>query len=143
MVCKWLDLLLEYLLYVWDFLGMVWTWIITNAGTIESVCILTITVYTFYLTIFPKKLKFLDFEFRYTAFYGETIKVSLENRSLSSVCVRNIYIKVEDKYLIPIFSGHEEGYRIIDSFHAESFISTHAIGGRQRQLVRRSTAAVR
>lgn len=123
MVCEWLDRVWEFILSVGEFFGNIGTWAVANAGTIESVCVFVITVYTFYLTIFPKKLKFLDYSIHYSVFWGESIKISLENRSLSSVCVRNVYLKINDEYLIPIFHGHEDGYRIIDSFHAETFVS--------------------
>ena len=123
MVCEWLDRAWAFLMSIGEFFGNVWAWVVANAGTIDSVCIFVITVYTFYLTIFPKKLKFLDYAIHYSAFWGETVKISLENRSLSSVCVRSVSLKVNDEYLIPIFHGHEDGYRIIDSFHAETFVS--------------------
>lgn len=123
MVCEWLDRAWAFLVSIGEFFGNVWAWVVANAGTIDSVCVFVITVYTFYLTIFPKKLKFLDYAISYSGFWGETIKISLENRSLSSVCVRSVCLKVNDEYLIPIFHGHEDGYRIIDSFHAETFVS--------------------
>lgn len=123
MVCEQLDRAWAFLLSIGEFFGNVWAWIVANAGTIDSVCIFIITVYTFYLTIFPKKLKFLDYAIHHSAFWGDGVKISLENRSLSSVCVRSVSLKVNSEYLIPIFHGHEDGYRIIDSFHAETFIS--------------------
>lgn len=123
MICKWLDVVWECLVDCWRILGDVLKWVVEIAPTVGDICIFIITVYTFYLTLYPKKLKFLDYSICYSGFWGETIKISLENRSLSSVCVRNVYMKVNDEYIIPIFSGYEDGYRIIDSFHAETFVS--------------------
>ena len=123
MVCEWLDRVWTFLLSVGEFFGNVWAWVVANAETIDSVCIFVITVYTFYLTIFPKKLKFLDYAIHHSAFWGDTVKISLENRSLSSVCVRSVSLKVNGECLVPLFHGHEDGYRIIDSFHAETFTS--------------------
>ena len=123
MVCEWLDRVWALIVSSWGLLGDIWAWVVSVAPTVGAVCTFIITAYPFYLTVYPKKLKFLDYAIFHSAFWGDTIKVSLENRSLASVCVKNIWLNIDDEHRIQLFSEFEDGYRIIDSFHAETFAS--------------------
>ena len=62
---------------------------ITNLiSLIANLCILFMTAYTLYLTAFTRKLKFVSIGQSFSAFYGDSFSVFLENRSLHAIPVR-------------------------------------------------------
>lgn len=81
-----------------------------------NICIFLITSYTFYLTLWPKPLKLIDFQFHMSSFEGDSLRFSLENRSLSTQVVRSVDMIV-DSCVINVFKG----YRRIDSFDIALF----------------------
>lgn len=83
-------------------------------SVIGDVCLFFISVYTFKLTIYPKKLKFIGYNYHSSAFYGNSLEITLENRSLCPIVVRSVDL-ILDHNIIKIFSGNQ----IIDKFRAE------------------------
>lgn len=100
-----------------------WAALKSIIASLGDVCLFFIAAYTFILTIFPKKLKFLGFSVSHSAFWGDKIKISLENRALASVCVKAVWVIINDSYRMQIFSERDNGYRIISSFGVETFVS--------------------
>ncbi len=66
---------------------------ITNLiSLIANLCILFMTAYTLYLTVFSRKLKFVSIGQSFNAFYGDSFSVFLENRSLHAIPVRRVFL---------------------------------------------------
>lgn len=84
---------------------------------IGDICLFFISVYTFRLTIFPKKLRFIGFRPSFSTFDGNSLEITLENRALSPVVVQAISL-VQDDYCVKIFSEDDENCEtcIIDGF---------------------------
>lgn len=82
---------------------------------IGNLCLFFISVYTFRLTIFPKKLRFIKYRPSYSTFEGDSVEITLENRALSPMVVQTVSL-VSDGYVIKIFSEDDDGTCIIDGF---------------------------
>lgn len=74
-------------------------------STLGDICIFFITVYTFRLTIFPKKLNIVDLGESFSAFKGDSLHITLENRSLCSILVLEVSI-ISDLGELKGFKGH-------------------------------------
>lgn len=84
-------------------------------SAIGDICLFFISVYTFRLTIYPKKLKFIGYSCNSTLFFGKSFEITLENRSLCPVVVRSVDLII-DNNLINIFKGN----CIIEKFRVET-----------------------
>lgn len=105
-----------YIKTLWNYLNnMNWEFLVDYLSTIGDICLFLITVYTFRLTIFPKKVKFINFREKRSAFGGDSFEVTLENRSLCPVVITSVEL-VYGSYRIKFF----DGYRIIDGFKTET-----------------------
>lgn len=85
---------------------------------VGDLCLFFISVYTFRLTIFPKKLRFIGYRPCFSAFEGDSLEITLENRALSPVVIQSVSV-VSDGYAIKIFSEKDEdddGPCIIEGF---------------------------
>lgn len=84
---------------------------------IGDLCLLFISVYTFRLTIFPKKLRFIGYRPFFSTFEGDSLEITLENRSLAPVVIQSISL-VLNGYSIKIFSEDDKECEtcIIDGF---------------------------
>ena len=85
--------------------------------TVGDVCLFGISVYTFRLTVFPKKLRFIGRRYLRSTFEGDSIEVLLENRSLSPTVVQSVSL-VLDGYMVSLFSEGDNDYEphVIDGF---------------------------
>lgn len=83
-------------------------------SAIGDTCLFFISIYTFRLTIYPKKLKFIGYSYHSSAFYGNSVEITLENRSLCPIVVRSVDLVVAHN-IIKLFRGNQ----IIDKFRAE------------------------
>ena len=81
------------------------------APTIDGICLSFITYYTFRLTIFPKKLKFINFKLSKSVFDGNSLEITLENRSLCPAVIESVDLIIDTKK-IQFFRGE----CIIDGF---------------------------
>ncbi len=59
---------------------------------LANICVLVITVYTLYLTAFCKKLRFITIGFSMTQFFGESMSISIFNKSLHAISITEIFI---------------------------------------------------
>lgn len=84
---------------------------------VGDLCLLFISAYTFRLTIFLKKLRFIGYRPSFSTFEGDSLEITLENRSLAPVVIQSISL-VLNGYSIQIFSEDEDGCEtgIIDGF---------------------------
>ncbi len=94
---------------------MNWTVISDVFSFIGDICLFAITAYTFRLTVFPKKLRFIGYQPSFSTFEGDSLTISLENRSLSPVVVQSVQL-LYDGYYIEIFKSEDDGDCIIDGF---------------------------
>lgn len=83
-------------------------------SVIGDLCIFGITIYTFYLKFYCKKIEFLAFSPSYNTFKGDSLSVTVENRSLSPICFNDVYLVFGNKFKINM-SGHQE-HKIIEPF---------------------------
>lgn len=74
-------------------------------STLGDICIFFITVYTFRLTIFPKKPNIVDFGESFSAFKGDSLHITFENRSLCSIVILEVSI-ISDLGKLKIYKGH-------------------------------------
>ena len=77
-------------------------------------CIFAITVYTFYLKFWCKKIKFLQYAPSFNLFKGDSLTVTIENCSLSPICFTEVNIIYGNKYKLCI-SGNDES-KIIEPY---------------------------
>lgn len=83
---------------------------------VGNLCLFFISVYTFRLTIFPKKLRFIGYKPCFSMFEGDSLEITLENRALSPVVIEAVSV-VLNGYSIKIFSEEEnDGPCVIDGF---------------------------
>ena len=90
-----------------------------NWGIIKSiisllgdVCLFFVTVYTFRLTILPKKLSWVEFRKLSSQFKGNSFEITLENRSLCPVVISSVEL-IFGSNKIDFFAGHciVEGFK--------------------------------
>lgn len=84
-----------------------WTALKSTIALLGDVCLFFIAAYTFRLTMFPKKLKFINFRQGMSTFDGDDFEITLENRSLCPTVIQSVdlvinshRIKVSDKEYI-------------------------------------------
>ena len=84
---------------------------------VGDLCLLFISAYTFRLTILPKKLRFIGYRPSFSTFEGDSLEITLENRSLAPVVIQSISL-VLNGYSIKIFSEDDNECEtcIIDGF---------------------------
>mgnify|MGYP005798330783 CR=1 FL=1 len=96
-----------------EFLHTIYTWFCTEQnwsmiGSIISflgdVCLFFVAVYTFRLTIFPKKLLLVGLRENSSAFNGNSLEIMLENRSLCPVVINSVNLIYNSKR-IHVFDG--------------------------------------
>lgn len=81
---------------------------------VGNLCLFFISVYTFRLTVFPKKLRFIGYKPSFSTFEGDSLEITLENRALSPAVIQSVSL-VQNGYTIKVFSD-DDGACIIDGF---------------------------
>lgn len=81
---------------------------------IGDTSIFIITIYTFYLTFFPK-LRYLGMSHKTSFFEGEDISISFENRGLSPISIDSVELVLDD-YKVKIFAKKINDNCIIEGF---------------------------
>lgn len=69
-----------------------WKEISNIISFLANICVLVITVYTLYLTAFCRKLRFITIGFSMTQFFGESMSISIANKSLHAISITEIFI---------------------------------------------------
>ena len=72
---------------------------------LSSVVLFLISVYTFRLTVFSKKLRFIQYRNKFSAFGGESLEITLENRALNPVSIESIELIIGENR-VSVFNGH-------------------------------------
>ncbi len=90
MCFDWLECVWFFLTRVGDFLKLAWNWFVSMVPTIDAIGISLVTYYTFRLTVFPKKLKFINIKRSASAFGGDSVEITLENRSLCPAVIQSV-----------------------------------------------------
>lgn len=67
-----------------------------------SMCILVITIYTFYITFISKRLIFRSISLANSNSEGNSFSVVLENKTLSPILIDNINLIVGDQYKVKV-----------------------------------------
>lgn len=108
----WINCVHSVILEVGNFIKEVWNWISKIIPTVDAIGISLITYYTFRLTVFPKKLRFVNFRENFSSFGGDSLEITLENRSLCPCVIENVDIILDD-YKITVFKGEctVEGFK--------------------------------
>lgn len=107
--------IIEFILSVWNVIQPFWDLIKSGLALIGDICLFCISIYTFRLTVFPKKLNFISFQHNRTSLNGDSFEIVLENRSLSPVVILSIDLLI-DSYKIAVFNGN----KIIEGFKTEA-----------------------
>lgn len=99
---------------------------------LANLCVLGITIYTFYLTVFSRKLSFVSMGFSSSLFYGESISISLLNQSLHAIPVTEVFLlkRIEGKFYRISFQKYDNPI-IIEPWHIcniEMNQFTHIVG---------------
>lgn len=66
------------------------SWFVGIVPTVDAICMSFVAYYTFRLTIFPKKLKFISIKKGGNSFEGDSIEITLENRSLCPCIIESV-----------------------------------------------------
>lgn len=79
---------------------------------IANVCVLFMTAYTLYLTVFSKKISFISMGCEYNTFNGDKLYLYLKNRSLHDIPICNVFIlkKLDKKYNRIAIADYEEPF---------------------------------
>lgn len=88
---------------------------------VGDVCLFVIAAYTFRLTVFPKKLRFIGYRPSFSTFEGDSLSITLENRSLAPVVVQSVYL-LFGEYYIQIFNSDNDGECIIEGFKTSTIV---------------------
>lgn len=80
----------------WSFVMREWVSFAAN------VCILSITVYTFYITFISKKIKILNISQSQSLSDGNSLSVVIENKSLSPLVIEEVCLIIDNKYKVRI-----------------------------------------
>ena len=107
--------IIEFILSVWNVIQPFWDLIKSGLALIGDICLFCISIYTFRLTVFPKKLNFISFQHNRTSLNGDSFEIVLENRSLSPVVILSIDLLI-NSYKIAVFNGN----KIIEGFKTEA-----------------------
>lgn len=104
--------------FLWDYFRNIdWSFFVGILSTVGDICLFWIAVYTFRLTVFPKKLKFINFREKRSTFGGASFEITLENRSLCPVIITSLEL-VYGLNRIKVF----DGYLVIDGFKAGTIV---------------------
>jgi len=99
---------------IWGIVREIYGWFMNllDWEIIGDLCLFYIAVYTFRLTIYPKRLKFVNFKFSTGMFDGQRFEITLENRSLCPVVIQAVDLVV-DSNRINVFKGEciVEGFK--------------------------------
>ncbi len=68
----------------------------------SDICILLITIYTFYITFISQKIKFISLSNSSSNSKGERFSVVLENKTLSPQVINSIYVIIDNKYKVEL-----------------------------------------
>lgn len=116
---------------------MNWMMIKDLFSLVGDICLFAIAVYTFRLTILPKKLRFIGYRPSFSTFEGDSLAVTLENRSLSPVVVQSMHL-LYGEYYIQIFDSDDDGECIVDGSKTATIVmkpySKIAINGEEIKL---------
>lgn len=61
-------------------------------GLISDIAVLILTIYTLYLTAFKRKLELVCPSYHMSTFWGESIALTISNRSLHAMPIRSVFI---------------------------------------------------
>lgn len=67
-----------------------------------NMCILAITIYTFFITFISKKIKFRSLSIAHSNSEGNSYSVVLENKTLSPILIDDINLIVENQYKVKV-----------------------------------------
>jgi len=87
---EWLEQVWLVAMDVIGFLEATWKWFVGVVPTVDAVCMSFVAYYTFRLTVLPKKLKFINIRYSTSAFGGNSVEITLENRSLCPAVIQSI-----------------------------------------------------
>lgn len=87
-------------------------------SVVSNIFVSIITIYLFYKRFLAKGLYFSDIKVMNQTFSPNAIYVSIENRSLKPLIVKELYLIIENKYRL---SFPIEKPRIIDAYKLETF----------------------
>lgn len=108
---EWISRLMEIMSQLGSMLDSVWGWFVGMVPTLDGICVSFITYYTFRLTVFPKRLKFISLKVSRSNFDGDSLEITLENRSLCPAVIESVDLIVGSKK-VKFFSGE----CIVDGF---------------------------
>lgn len=109
----------EFFVKTWNVICNIWAPISIIAPIIGDICLFFIAVYTFYLTVYPRRLKFVNYTLKRHLYEGNSFEIALENRSLTAIGVETIYLNLDENNRIKIFDSQEDEMLTIESFHTE------------------------
>lgn len=97
------------------------TTIVNSISLLANICILVITAYTLYITVFSTKLKFVSIGFSGNRFFGEQIIVQIENRALRALPVSEVFLlkRMEDGVFYKISLAKYDSPIAIQARHIE------------------------
>lgn len=67
-----------------------------------DICILLITIYTFYITFISQKIRFMSISKSSSTTNGDNFSVVLENKTLSPLVIEDIHLIIDNKYKIQV-----------------------------------------
>lgn len=95
-----------YSIYTWfTTIELNWAMIKSIISILGDTCLFFIAVYTFRLTVFPRKLSFVELRTISSAFNGDSFEITLENRSLCPVVISSVEL-IFNSNKIKVFDGH-------------------------------------
>lgn len=134
-----LNQICDFFTNVWEIAIVIWEWIFNAVPMIGDICLFFISVYTFYLTVYPKRLRIVSFASSIHIYEGSSFEVVLENRSLTAIGIQSIYLDLNEDNRVKIFDSDEDGLLTIEGFHTQkikmkSYTGITGIDGKQLEI---------
>ena len=86
---------------------MLWDHLLSVISTIGNLCIIVITLYTFYLGFISKRIKVMSIS-RYRGDDGESIAFLLKNRNMRTLAIQEVVYMSENGFDVPIGRWEED-----------------------------------
>lgn len=78
-----------------------------SISLLSDSCVLLITLYTFYLKFWCKKISFIQYSPTYSIFEGDHLSVVIENHTLSPICLDEVRMIYGNKYKLTMVKYDE------------------------------------
>lgn len=98
--------------------------ITTIAGLVGDAAVLVLTIYTLHITAWSRKVELISPSFQTSLFYGNTMGISIINKTLRSIPVQRVFVvkRFEKQFYLITIANYEEP-EVLEAGCIKKFIS--------------------